>query len=505
MPVTTRWQVTPTLKWLFVGCIVLTLPLIWSPHRDWQYHALPRLIGLWGGLFVYFSLLQCKISSRQWIIIWTCIVFGTLFQSLFVIGEIFFSSLMPELSQTMARKIGYGIFQQRNVTASYLATGLALSLGLLIEGHFSLKRSKLDWIHPLFLGVSVMLLSAVLLMLYSRIGWIGWAVSIIFVYAALFFLPSLNISSYRRWIICILPIVGLAIGYELSLFEPSQIKHPHDASNFQRWFTLKVCWHMFIESPLRGWGYGGFEYVFQHWVAKQIPRLDTHEMMNHPHNEIVYWTIEGGITSLVGLMIIVVAGIKCVFQKGANASLLIIISLLPILLHTQVEYPFYLSSAHWLIVLLLLTACDYTNTRNQKLKFKNSKWFHKGLSLCLATLALCGSLCCAVALYNEIELTQFEIRKLANDESIVTLPLPWLNYERYMYDIALLNIVRFQKTADPQALNEFVTISHKWLKIHVDPDMFQNLVSIERYLGFLDLAEKDNNEARYLFPYDKRF
>lgn len=506
MPMTIVWQSTSTLKWLCAGCIVLTLPLIWSPHRDWQYHALPRLMGLWGGLFVYYSLLQCRISSRQWALIWLCIVAGALFQALFVIGEIFFPSLVPALSQIAAKKFAYGVFQQKNVTASYLATGLALALGLLIDNSTRWKRARLERWRLLFLGACLVALSAVLLMLHSRIGWIGWGVDVVCVYALLFCLSVFSVSRRRRWLICMLPIIGVGIGYGLSFFEPSQLKLPHDASNAQRWLTVKACWHMFIESPIRGWGYGGFEYAFQHWVSKQRPLLDTHEVMNHPHNEILLWAVEGGITSLIGLVIVGVTGIRLLFRHNSARRFLIGMSLLPILLHTQVEYPVYLSSAHWLILLLLLASCDTQNNNDDDcVGIARHHSFHKVMSLQLVLLALSGALLCIVALYNQIALTKFETRTLPDDEIITTLPMPWLINERYTRDMASLNILRFQHSYDKQYLTNYIEISHRWLLTRVDADLYENLTEMERYLHLTEAEESDSREARSLFPYDQRF
>lgn len=507
MPGKKPQQITPTLRWLFVGCIILTLPLIWSPHRDWQYHALPRLAGLWAGLFVYYSLLQCKLTSRQWTVIWTCIAIGALFQAVFIIGEIFAPSLTPVVSQAAAEKFGFGVFQQKNVAASYLATGLALALGMLADKNMNWGRGKLEIIRQVILGLCLIFISAVLYMLYSRTGWICWFTDVFIICSLLFFTSVFKTSHRRRLVILMLPFFGFALGYGLSFLEPSLLKSPHDGSSAQRWLTLKACWDMIIESPLRGWGYGGFEFAFQHWVANQSPVIPTREMMNHPHNEILFWGVEGGITSLIGLVVICIAGIKLIFNRFTPTRLVIGISIIPIMLHVQVEYPLYLSSAHWLIVLLLLISCDTETVSNagSKQTIKHIVCYRKIFASTIAIFALCGSLFCAIAIHNEVVLTKFEIRKLVDDESITMLPMPWLINERYVKDIALLNILRFQKTNDNQYLNTYIELSHQWLKTRVDADVYNNLINVEFYLNLNLAAKNDQKEAQLLFPYDKRF
>lgn len=39
----------PAAGLLFVAVALMTLPVVWSPERDWVIWSLPRLCGLWGG------------------------------------------------------------------------------------------------------------------------------------------------------------------------------------------------------------------------------------------------------------------------------------------------------------------------------------------------------------------------------------------------------------------------------------------------------------------------
>ena len=71
--------------------------------------------------------------------------------------------------------------------------------------------------------------------------------------------------------------------------------------------------------------------------------------MSHPHNEFLFWTVEGGIIPLIGMLIIFFAFIIMIWKAKKNKGWLIAGTTVPILIHTQLELPFYISLVHWFI------------------------------------------------------------------------------------------------------------------------------------------------------------
>ncbi|MGF6191430.1 pilin glycosylation ligase domain-containing protein [Serratia sp. 2723] len=69
----------------------------------------------------------------------------------------------------------YGVFQQANVLASFLATGLALALMLFLLPAFTCDHTGSERLRIQGLGLMLVLFSVVLVWLQSRIGWIGGA------------------------------------------------------------------------------------------------------------------------------------------------------------------------------------------------------------------------------------------------------------------------------------------------------------------------------------------
>jgi len=77
---------------------------------------------------------------------------------------------------------------------------------------------------------------------------------------------------------------------------------------------------------------------------------------------------EGGLLALFSIFAAVVAVLlqltRLGWQRGgAVASLLI-----PITLHTQVELPFYISTFHWLVLLVMLYVCFYFGARSREVR-----------------------------------------------------------------------------------------------------------------------------------------
>lgn len=133
---------------------------------------------------------------------------------------------------------------------------------------------------------------------------------------------------------------------------------------------------MIAAHPLSGWGYGSFEYAFQHFRIELVPPTRVLEIARHPHNELLYWWVEGGLVALLGISLLILGGGRLLLQvfrhdrrafstgaANAGETSALCLALLPMLIHTQLEYPFYLSAMHWMVFLLLLAMADRLSCR----------------------------------------------------------------------------------------------------------------------------------------------
>lgn len=281
-----------------------------------------------------------------------------------------------------------------------------------------------------------------------------------------------------------------------------------EGSNYSRLTMLQDTLSMILAKPLLGWGYGGFEYSFAHFRLQTMPWREVLEVAGHPHNEILLWWVEGGLPALTGIAIVLVAGallLKRAWQRdrkqpaGARVGLFLV--LLPMLVHTQLEYPFYLSAPHWLAFLLLLALLDGQTSEPRPLPFA------KALSLPVAMAAV-GVLVMAVfAWQGRMALTQSERTMLATIDSIEQMPPPaaWIYRERKTFDEQSHALLVYNQTRDDALLIGYRQWANAYLQRRIDANVYATLIMILRYQGAQVEADARLREAAFLFARDARF
>ena len=80
--------------------------------------------------------------------------------------------------------------------------------------------------------------------------------------------------------------------------------------------------------------------------------------MDHPHNEILFWTVEGGIIPLIGLLIMAGGFLIVIWRTEQKSSWSMLGLTFPILIHTQLELPFYISLIHWVLFIFIIYMID---------------------------------------------------------------------------------------------------------------------------------------------------
>ena len=307
-----------------------------------------------GGWLFYIACLQLRLTARQRNLLLFGLLFAVGVQALLAALQLFAPAL-AWVSPNGSRV--YGVFQQPNVLGSFIATGLALALWLLPLSAQTQRRQL-----PLLALLAAF--SALLVLIQSRAAWLGGALAA----ALMLWRFARQHPAVSRWAGGAL-LLGVALGTTVLLtgfgLETSTVLHDYEFSNGARLTMLHDVAAMILAKPLLGWGYGGFEYSFAHFRLQTMPWREVLEVAGHPHNEILLWWVEGGLPALAGIVIVLVAGallLKRAWQRDreqpAGARIGLFLVLLPMLVHTQLEYPFYLSTPHWLVFLLLLALLD---------------------------------------------------------------------------------------------------------------------------------------------------
>ncbi|HHQ4497072.1 TPA: Wzy polymerase domain-containing protein [Aeromonas hydrophila] len=350
------WQVTLQQRlvfsslqgWLWLGALLLLLPMAY-PGFELKDYAIPRLLGLFAGLLFLFSLYQWLLvrASRDRLLY--LLLGAVAIEAL--LGLVQYYLLIPGnwLGYDTRANRPYGIFQQPNVMATFMATGLALA------GWLALRGNANPWLKGLRYGV-ILAASLLLVALQSRVGQLGGLLALILL------VPALH---RQRRLAQVLGLVALGVGLGIaSQYGISGVKRGLEA--YQSGGMRSIYWpyaaKLIAQSPWVGWGYGSFETTFlHHYMADKAlnPAMVQIEYnLDHPHNEFLYWAVEGGLAPMIGMVLMGGALLWRVSKAGwvKGAALLALVT--PILLHTQTEYPLYHAIALWWALLLLVYVLD---------------------------------------------------------------------------------------------------------------------------------------------------
>lgn len=511
-------HLTVTARWALLAIVILAIPLIYTPPH-WREAALARWLALFGGWVFYFSLLQYRMHRVGRHGLYYVILAAVTFQALIALLQFTVPGIIPAgLAYPMQGGRVYGVFQQANVLASFLATGLALALMLFLSPTFACSRPRHERLRARALGLLLIMFPVVLVWLQSRIGWVGGTAV-----ALLFITRFHHLAPLRtQWAACLLSL-GLLMGVTVllhGLYAQGGLRYvSHDFSNQARYTMLRDTLAMIIQKPLSGWGYGGFEYSFQHFRLAQTPPVVITEIARHPHNELLLWWVEGGLVALMGMLLLLVSGLRLIiaalktdrarsrlFKHPAGDATALCIVLLPMLLHTQTEYPFTLSAAHWAIFLLLLAQLDkQVGTLKERLSVPAATATLLRTALPMIALPLC--VLAGTGLYANLALTASERNQLVDIEPARQAMAfdPWVNTERWDYDRQTHALLTFNHSRDPQLLEGYARWASHYLSRRIDKNVYASWIAIAHSQQDPLTQRRLLQEAQTLFPDDQRF
>lgn len=494
-----------TDRLLVIGTVMLCSPVLWSPSILAIDNALPRLAGMWAGFIFWFTLRQCSFNQRQ--SLW--LMYGLIIAGVIEAGIVFIelygpTKWLPPVWQQLLKFNGrgaVGVFQQVNVTASFLVTSLAAVLLLITMRKAFLFHATLERIRQYCLIASGIFICAIITALYSRTGWIAELI----VFIGLFWLLTyshLRHEGRNQSLLLIVPATGILVGLYLMPMSVHQALQAHDGSTHQRALTILYTIKFITLHPFLGYGAGTFEGEYQHFLALLPGGNPGREMMAHPHNEILYQYAEGGVVALSGL-IVWCAGLLRLWKKSNSIlSRGALICMLPILIHSQLEYPLYYSVPHYLVLLILLRLADNTEV-NEKIDIQPSNAHRRFIiyRLIMCMLFLYGSIISLQSYRVWTTLELFEHSMLTHPEVITEMPVPWVMRLRYKQDRALLHLFLFNQKKDLGLLREFTDENARLISVHSWPVLYENQISVLKFLNDDEGVKYWEGREKKTFPW----
>jgi len=484
-----RVYYTPLTLWFMGGALVLALPQLY-PIAVSPGGAGLRLLGLAGGVALFFALQQQPWRHSTWLtllkLILACIALQT------VVGLIQYFVLEPGniLGFDKLANRPYGTFQQVNVMASFMATGLLLSIYLIMDDEAS-KSPSIRGLAYFQIFASSLLLVAI----QSRTGQLGALCGI------LLLLPALLKSRLKIvFKITLLMTLGIILAF-LSRTVVTQVER--DLSVYEdpgvRTVIYEQSADLAISGGLIGQGYGQFESSWRrHHAAKAAPPgnvIRGLHALNHPHNETLYWWVEGGVVALLGLLILAYGFLNGLKALPIQKTGFLLALPTPILIHTQTEYPLYHSTLHWVVLVILFAYIDS--------QIHQRRWVHLPRVILPAALSLLIPLLTTTlmltGLQSLLHLTQLEASKPKNYQHLIQIWNPMADIDRFQFHLMELRLLTAISQNDRDELEAFIDWVASRRAIEPRIPYFFNEVLALRALARHREAEALLDHARYLF------
>ncbi len=307
-----------------------------------------RVLFIFGGYAFLITLMQFKLKPIIQERILLIIAVSAFFQALIGLCQIYFEDL-PYYS--VADHVPRGVFQQVNVLGTFLVTGILISLYLISRPSYIFKPVCIKIIYILIIAVMLHIIVAS----GSRVSLLSLVVAIpVLLYSRYTYLLSQKKYLALLIVVSIFAFLSAQSGFEQTVVKTVKLVEEDKANARVSIFSIAIS--LINQQPLLGFGIGDFlkewnlasSDFYQNNKDAYLPSFTT-----HPHNELLFWAIEGGFLALSGLMMIALAIVKEARRLGMRGIAYVAL-LLPITIHTQVELPFYISSLHWFTFIFLL-------------------------------------------------------------------------------------------------------------------------------------------------------
>ncbi|GKT12532.1 MAG: hypothetical protein ISEC1_P1510 [Thiomicrorhabdus sp.] len=312
--------------------------------------------------YICLSQYQINKASFQQLLLFFCLL--GLAQALISFVQINDSySVLHEITGYFAFKFvprPVGTFQQVNMLSTFIAFTLIVSVYLCSLLHF---KSRLYWKESLVLS-TVSFSIYILLVSGSRAGLLSAITSVM----VILWLAKSDFYQNRLGLVALL--VAVVLGFGLLQLFPANVVSAGDKLSLLlsgadiRLYLYQSGWAMFLQAPFFGEGIGNYTsslllFSVEHPLPESLS-LAKLEDFTHPHNEFLFWIIQGGIVAFV---LIVLFSVWVLIQwlsriRGSSnehhRAWIALALFIPFFIQSLLSYPFTLSAPHLFLFIFCL-------------------------------------------------------------------------------------------------------------------------------------------------------
>ncbi|GAA0692996.1 oligosaccharyltransferase [Marinobacterium maritimum] len=463
---------------------------------DWMF----RLGAILMGLGFFFSLFQFQPNRRALDNAVYIILGGMLVNAIISIMQMIPSRPLEGLIAHPETPRAVGVFMQPNLLSSAMVTAILLALYQISSPGFGKRNSTIR----LLCFATLLTAGFIVFSTGSRLGLISASISLPFLVAT----RSKLLLQHRTRFAASLVILtagciagGLASSGTVKAY--SKLERLIEAHSEARPHVYRIAWELYAEKPIAGHGIGSFQGVFHERAAEYINArgskpLIGHARYTHPHNELLFWAVEGGSLALLGIATVVIAVLKQVWRLGWQRGGALLALSLPLTLHTQTELPFYSSIYHWLLFLFLAFMIFRPLQRYMVISRPEAALIPfpaASMAILLATLMFGTSTFSAGR-----DLTRFLLYKEMNIEE-----LRRAQDSLYFNEFATMQTLKVLLNQDlTQGTQHWTQLYIDWMEVYLkqipETSSFHDLALAYNHLGQKDKAVETIERGLYLFP-----
>jgi O-antigen polymerase len=395
-----------------------------------------------------------------------------------------------------------GNFQQINVQASFLATGIVTTFYYISRPCFKFNST---WIKASII-TSVILSFYVLFSSGSRTGLLAILLGLPLIIWSRFY--QLKKHRFTLFMIFLGILGGLFLaqsGIEKTV--DKSIKLSEKTYSNARMAMYEIAFNVIKKEPIFGHGIGSFRSEWNKEASKfviQHPETQLPRSVNHPHNEFLFWMIEGGLLSVSAILLFLVAIFLALIKCGNKRAFAYIALLIPITLHTQVELPFYISSIHWFLWLFIVFLI-FSHSK-QKYTFKLSNSYVYILSAITVISLIVVSLFLINVAKSQKEIYQFLYEPQSASEPYLSTALT-NNYfnktaEKYAYRAMLYDALLL---TEKEKVEMFESWAFDYIATRPELKVYQDLVLSSEFLRPQQKGCDAINAGYQMYAHNKEF